>query len=212
MLDIGLISTIGFIHLVALISPGPDFVVACRNTLLYSRAVGFYTAIGFGLGIMVHISYAVFGLSWLIANHSFVFAIIQYLGAAYLIYIGVQSVRDFESKVDSNTTASLHSIAAVKAVRIGFITNLLNPKVTLFFLSLFSSMLTPAVSNVSLIVLSIFLVGSTMLWFSIVALFISHPRFTAVLKRHEKTVQQFFGVLLIGIGGFIVVVSLIDMF
>ena len=77
MLDIGLISTIGFIHLVALISPGPDFVVACRNTLLYSRAVGFYTAIGFGLGIMVHISYAVFGLSWLIANHSFVFAIIH---------------------------------------------------------------------------------------------------------------------------------------
>ena len=161
---------------------------------------------------MVHISYAVFGLSWLIANHSFVFAIIQYMGAAYLIYIGVQSVRDFESKVDSNTTVSLHSIAAVKAIRIGFITNLLNPKATLFFLSLFSSMLTPAVSNVSLIVLSIFLVGSTMLWFSIVALLISHPRFTAVLKRYEKTVQQFFGVLLIGIGGFIVVASLIDMF
>ena len=160
---------------------------------------------------MVHISYAVFGLSWLIANHSFVFAIIQYLGAAYLIYIGVQSVRDFESKVDSNTTASIHSIAAVKAVRIGFITNLLNPKATLFFLSLFSSMLTPAVTNASLIVLSILLVGSTMLWFSIVALLISHPRFTAVLKRYEKTVQQFFGVLLIGIGGFIVVASLIDM-
>ena len=211
MLDLGLIVTIGFIHLVALISPGPDFVVACRNTLLYSRATGIYTAIGFGLGILVHISYAVFGLSWLIANHAFVFAIIQYMGAAYLIYIGVQSLRDFESKVESNTTASSYSMAAVKAVRIGFITNVLNPKATLFFLSLFSSMLTPAVSNASLIALSILLVGSTMLWFSIVALLISHPRFTVVLKRYEKTVQQFFGVLLIGIGGFIVVASLIDM-
>ena len=211
MLDIGLIATIGFIHLVALISPGPDFVVACRNTLLYSRVTGIYTAIGFGLGILVHISYAVFGLSWLIANHAFVFAIIQYVGAAYLIYIGVQSFRDFESKGESNTTVSSHSIEAVKAVRIGFITNVLNPKATLFFLSLFSSMLTPAVSIVSLIVLSILLVGSTMLWFSLVALLISHPRFTAVLKRYEKTVQQFFGLLLIGIGGFIVVASLIDM-
>ena len=211
MLDLGLITTIGFIHLVALISPGPDFVVACRNTLLYSRATGIYTAIGFGLGILIHISYAVFGLSWLIANHAFVFAIIQYMGAAYLIFIGVQSFRDFESKVESNTTVSSHSIAAVKAVRIGFITNVFNPKATLFFLSLFSSMLTPTVSNVSLIVLSILLVGSTMLWFSVVALLISHPRFTAVLKRYEKTVQQFFGVLLIGIGGFIVVVSLIEM-
>ena len=211
MLDIGLIATIGFIHLVALISPGPDFVVACRNTLLYSRAIGIYTAIGFGLGIMVHISYAVFGLSWLITNHSFVFAIIQYMGAAYLIYIGVQSFSNFESKVNSNTSVSSLSIEAVKAVRIGLITNVLNPKATLFFLSLFSSMLTPDVSNASLIVLSILLVGSTMLWFSIVALLISHPRFTAVLKRYEKTVQQFFGVLLIGIGGFIVVASLIDM-
>ena len=211
MLDIGLIATIGFIHLVALISPGPDFVVACRNTLLYSRAIGIYTAIGFGLGIMVHISYTVFGLSWLITNHSFVFAIIQYIGAAYLIYIGVQSFSNFESKVNSNTSVSSLSIEAVKAVRIGLITNVLNPKATLFFLSLFSSMLTPDVSNASLIVLSILLVGSTMLWFSIVALLISHPRFTAVLKRYEKTVQQFFGVLLIGIGGFIVVASLIDM-
>lgn len=211
MLDIGLIATIGFIHLVALISPGPDFVVACRNTLLYSRAIGIYTAIGFGLGIMVHISYAVFGLSWLITNYSFVFAIIQYMGAAYLIYIGVQSFSNFESKVNSNTSVSSLSIEAVKAVRIGLITNVLNPKATLFFLSLFSSMLTPDVSNASLIVLSILLVGSTMLWFSIVALLISHPRFTAVLKRYEKTVQQFFGVLLIGIGGFIVVASLIDM-
>ena len=212
MFDLGFIATIGFIHLVALISPGPDFVVACRNTLLYSRAIGIYTAIGFGLGILVHISYAVFGLSWLIANNAFILAIIQYMGAVYLINIGVQSLRDFESKVESNTTASLHSIAAVKAVRMGFITNVLNPKATLFFLSLFSTMLTPEVSNASLIVLSILLVGSTMLWFSLVALLISHPRFTAGLNRYEKTVQQFFGVLLIGIGGFIVVASLIDMF
>ena len=211
MFDLGFIATIGFIHLVALISPGPDFVVACRNTLLYSRAIGIYTAIGFGLGILVHISYAVFGLSWLIANNAFILAIIQYMGAVYLINIGVQSLRDFESKVESNTTASLHSIAAVKAVRMGFITNVLNPKATLFFLSLFSTMLTPAVSNASLIILSILLVGSTMLWFSLVALLISHPRFTAVLNRYEKTVQQFFGVLLIGIGSFIVFASLIDM-
>lgn len=211
MFDLGFIATIGFIHLVALISPGPDFVVACRNTLLYSRAIGIYTAIGFGLGILVHISYAVFGLSWLIANNAFILAIIQYMGAVYLINIGVQSLRDFESKVESNTTASLHSIAAVKAVRMGFITNVLNPKATLFFLSLFSTMLTPEVSNASLIVLSILLVGSTMLWFSLVALLISHPRFTAVLNRYEKTVQQFFGVLLIGIGSFIVFASLIDM-
>ena len=210
MIDFGLLATVGLIHLVALVSPGPDFVVACRNTLLYSRAIGIYTAIGFGLGILVHISYAVFGLSWLIAKHAFVFTIIQVLGAAFLIVIGFQSLRVFESKVAFNTSASSHSITAVKAVRIGLITNVLNPKATLFFLSLFSSLLTPDVSNTSLIGLTILLVGSTMLWFSIVAVLISHPRFTTVLKRSEKAVQQFFGILLIGIGGFIVIASWID--
>lgn len=208
MIDFGLLATVGLIHLLALVSPGPDFVVACRNTLLYSRSIGIYTAIGFGLGIFVHISYAVFGLSWLIAKHAFVFSIIQYLGAAFLIFIGIQSLRDFESKVAINTAASSHSIAAAKAVRIGFITNVLNPKATLFFLSLFSSLLTPEVSNASLIVLGILLVGSTMLWFSLVALLISHPRFTMVIKRSEKAVQQFFGILLIGMGGVILLSSL----
>jgi threonine/homoserine/homoserine lactone efflux protein len=89
----------------------------------------------------------------------------------------------------------------------GFMTNVLNPKATLFFLSLFSTLLTPTVSPTTLMVISIILVTSTVLWFSLVALLISHPRFVAVLKRYEKTVQQFFGWLLIAIGGGIVAAS-----
>ena len=200
MLDFGLIAAFGLIHLVALVSPGPDFVVACRNSLLYSRTIGIYTAVGFGLGICVHISYAVFGLSWLIANNELIFTVIQYLGAFYLMLIGIQSLRSFQSQIGQQTETTSKRISPFLAVRIGFITNVLNPKATLFFLSLFSTMLNPTVGELTLVVISVLLVVTTIFWFSLVALLISHPRFTAVLKRYEKTVHHFFGVLLIGIG------------
>lgn len=205
MLDFGLIAAVGLIHMVALVSPGPDFVVACRNTLMYSRTIGIYTAVGFGLGICVHISYAVFGLSWLIANNELIFTVIQYLGAFYLILIGIQSLRSFQSQIGQETVSASSRISPFRAVRIGFITNVLNPKSTLFFLSLFSTMLNPTVGKLTLVVIAVLLVVTTILWFSLVALLISHPRFTTTLKRYEKTVHQFFGVLLIGIGGIILI-------
>ena len=205
MLDFGLIAAVGLIHLVALVSPGPDFVVACRNSLLYSRTIGIYTAVGFGLGICVHISYAVFGLSWLIANNELIFTVIQYLGAFYLMFIGIQSLRSFQSQIGQETVSASSRISPFRAVRIGFITNVLNPKATLFFLSLFSTMLNPTVGELTLVVIAVLLVVTTILWFSLVALLISHPLFTTVLKRYEKIVHQFFGVLLIGIGIIILV-------
>ena len=205
MLDFGLITAVGLIHLVALVSPGPDFVVACRNSLLYSRTIGIYTAMGFGLGIFVHISYAVFGLSWLIANNELIFTVIQYLGAFYLMLIGIQSLRSFQSHIGQETATASSRISPFRAVRIGFITNVLNPKATLFFLSLFSTMLNPTVGELTLVVIAVLLVVTTILWFSSVALLISHPHFTTTLKRYEKTVHRFFGVLLIGIGGIILI-------
>jgi RhtB (resistance to homoserine/threonine) family protein len=205
VLDFGLITAVGLIHLVALVSPGPDFVVACRNSLLYSRTIGIYTAVGFGLGICVHISYAAFGLSWLIANNELIFTVIQYLGAFYLMFIGIQSLRSFRSQIGQETATASSRISPFRAVRIGFITNVLNPKATLFFLSLFSTMLTPTVGELTLVVIAVLLVVTTILWFSLVALLISHPRFTTTLKRYEKTIQQFFWVLLIGIGGIILI-------
>ena len=205
MLDFGLIAAFGLIHLVALVSPGPDFVVACRNSLLYSRTIGIYTAVGFGLGICVHISYAVFGLSWLIANNELIFTVIQYLGAFYLMLIGIQSLRSFQSQIGQEPATASSRISPFRAVRIGFITNVLNPKATLFFLSLFSTMLNPTVGELTLVVIALLLVMTTILWFSLVALLISHPRFTSSLKRYEKTIHQFFGVLLIAIGVIILV-------
>lgn len=204
MLDLGFILTVVLIHSVALVSPGPDFVIACRNTMLYNRKTGIFTAVGFGLGIGVHISYAVFGLTWLISNNEVVFSLIQYAGASYLVFIGVKSLRSQNIAISNDSTKAKRKISKWKAVRIGFLTNVLNPKATLFFLSLFSTVLNPSVSSETLTLISIILVISTIIWFSLVAIFVSRRQFMIIVNRYEKRVNQFFGILLIGIGVVIV--------
>lgn len=87
-----IIFTVALIHLLAVISPGPDFIMITRNSLIYSRRTGIYSAIGLGLGILVHVTYSLVGIGLLISKSILLFNTIKYLGAAYLIYIGYKSI------------------------------------------------------------------------------------------------------------------------
>lgn len=92
MENIALIGSVLLVHLLATISPGPDFVVAVKNSMSYSRKTGTWTAIGCGLGISIHIMYCVAGLAVVISKYILLFDAIKYLGAAYLIYLDRKSV------------------------------------------------------------------------------------------------------------------------
>src|SRR3990167_6853963 len=87
-----IILTVALIHFLAVISPGPDFIMILRNSLIYSRKKGMFSAVGLGLGIMVHIIYSLVGIGLLISQSIVLFNIIKFLGAGYLIYIGVKSL------------------------------------------------------------------------------------------------------------------------
>ena len=125
---------------IAVISPGPDFIMAIRNSVIYSRKAGIFTALGFGLGVAVHVAYSIVGIAALIAQSVMAFTVIKYIGAAYLIYIGVKSLRSkgFQKTIDTHEKSdSKKDMSALEALRSGFITNLFNPKATMFFLALF---------------------------------------------------------------------------
>lgn len=126
--------------LLAAMAPGPDFIVAIRNTLAGSRRAGLLTAFGFGAGVLVHAAYCQAGLAALIAQSVAVFTAFKILGAAYLFYLGVQALRSrgmTEASLPSTPGAS-SALSDGQAFRSGFLTNLLNPKATLFFLALFT--------------------------------------------------------------------------
>lgn len=77
----------------AVISPGPDFVVAVRHGIIYSRRTGLFTALGFGLGALIHVTYCMIGIAAIIASSITAFNIIKIAGAAFLIFIGIKALR-----------------------------------------------------------------------------------------------------------------------
>ena len=195
-----MIATVTIAHLIALISPGPDFIVACRNAIQYSRKTGLWTAVGFGIGVCVHMSYAFFGLTWMISQSDILFTTMKYLGAVYLIYLGVSSLFLKNTKIDLKTDQRVSKIKWYTATKMGLLTNLLNPKASLFFLSLFTLVIGPEVNLTVMAILALILVSSTVLWFSLVAVFLTHQKTRYLFEGYQKQINRLFGMILIIIG------------
>ena len=123
------------------LSPGPDMLYTAARSLSQGIKAGILSALGIFSGCLVHISAAVFGLSKIIEESVLLFSIIKYAGAAYLIYLGLKSL--LRKKHESNTIASLSSISYRKIFFQGVITNVLNPKVAIFFLSFLPQFIDP---------------------------------------------------------------------
>ncbi len=197
---LALIGTVTLIHLLGVISPGPDFIVVVKNSLTYSRRTGIWTAVGMGAGISVHMLYCVLGLALLISQSILLFTIIKFLGAAYLVYLGITAILSKSQAVSVTAEESKAEISRWQAVRIGFLTNALNPKVTLFFLSLFTLVIDPATPGIILMVMSLIMITNTTLWFTIVALAFTQERVQHQLNRFQSVFNKFLGGALVALG------------
>lgn len=197
---IALIGTVTLIHLLAVISPGPDFVVAVKNSLTYSRLTGIWTALGFGLGIGVHIIYCAAGLALIISQSIMLFNVIKLLGAAYLIYIGVQAIRSRSSHQVIEAEQPAQDLSPFEALKMGFLTNVLNPKATLFFLSLFTLVISPETPLAITAIMSMIMIVNTALWFSLVAIFFTQERIRKGFNKFQGVFNKVLGGLLIGLG------------
>lgn len=200
MKHLALIGTVSLVHLLAVISPGPDFLMAVRNSLAYSRRTGIWTAVGFGCGIAVHIAYCVAGFGLLLSKSPWLYDAVRWLGAIYLAYVGVRSLLAKSGALEIGEAGPRADIPALAAVRSGFLTNVLNPKATLFFLSLFTLVIAPGTPVPVLLVLSAVLVGQTILWFSLVAVLMTRARLRAAFARRQGAVNKGLGALLLAIG------------
>ncbi|MCK5824149.1 MAG: LysE family transporter [Ichthyobacteriaceae bacterium] len=201
---LSLIATVSTVHILGLISPGPDFIMAIKNSLTYSRKTGIWTSVGFGLGISVHLFYCIAGLALLISKSDILFTTIKFLGSGYLIYIGVMSLTSKSANSNIASTNMLPDISKFQAIKSGFITNILNPKATLFFLSIFSFVVAPETPKYVLAIISFIMIATTILWFSLVSVFFSIPKITNVFNKSQKVLNSVLGVLLISVGVMVV--------
>jgi len=148
-----------FASLVLNITPGADMLyVATRSTSQGVKA-GIVSAFGIMAGCIVHLVAAVAGLSAIIANSATAFSIIKYAGAAYLFYLGLQSLFSKQNKFELKTDMVRKSLSSIFWQ--GVVTNVLNPKVALFFLAFLPQFINIKTGDVKW---QIFLLGT---WFNI---------------------------------------------
>ena len=183
---------------IALISPGPDFVIVVRNSLLYSHRTAVFTAFGVALSNLFHISYTLLGLE-LIANY---IVIVQYLGAGYLIYIGIKGLLSKKTDVSSVQLQdnTLNEISIFKAVQMGFLNGVLNPKAMLFFISLFSVVINPETPKIQLFLYAALIFIEGFMWFSVVAFCFSRKRVRVKFTSVSYWIDRVTGGILVFLG------------
>lgn len=194
------------ITLLAVISPGPDFAMVSRNSLLLSRRAGVLTACGIGAGVVIHVSYTLVGVGVLIQQSLWLFTLLKAIGAAYLIYLGICMLR--HAGVAASSRANPAATSDFAALKIGFLTNALNPKTTIFIVSLFMQVVNPQTPLSVQIGYGLFIAVAHILWFAAVALLFSAPGVNARLLRLRKGIDRAFGGLLIAFGTLLAVAGI----
>ncbi|MEQ9885151.1 LysE family transporter [Pectobacterium zantedeschiae] len=183
-----------------MLSPGPDFFLVIRNAARYPRAAAMMTALGVICGVATHMAYCVAGLAVVITTTPWLFNVLKYAGAAYLIWIGIQALfTRGGSKMDvSNLTQQ--SVSLKKAFLQGYLCNLLNPKATLFFLAMFTQVLNihSGIGEKLWYAMIIWLL-SLVWWPLLVVLFQSEPVRRGLAKA-QKLVDKLLGTVLIALG------------
>lgn len=186
------------VTLLVMVSPGPDMVIVMRNTMIGGQSAGLRTSLGILTGNLVHISYCVAGIGWLISQSIVAFSVLRYAGAAYLVYLGILSFREQKSAL---TEGSLPARNRQRTWYLqGFINNVLNPKGTLFYLGVFTIVITPdTTAGVTLLLIAIMISISALFWVFFVFT-LGRPAIRQLIDRFQTLTNRIFGTLLIALG------------
>ena len=209
-LDLPLIVSIFFIHWVAMMSPGPDFLLVSKNALTSSTSNGLATATGIASGIVLHLAYCILGIAVLVSQSIILFNVVKILGGVYLIYLGIKcllSKPTTSQEITYNAQPKIHQKTLWQSFREGFVTNALNPKVTIFFLSIFTTIVAPETNMATKIAMGVIIVVSNIVWFSTEVFVLSRPLIQAKFLRYRQRIDRVFGVLLCGLGLKVMVTS-----
>ena len=130
-----------------ILAPGPDMFYVMTRGMAHGRRAGIVSAIGVVCGILVHTTAAAFGLTLLLKTSAFAFLVIKFIGAIYLLYLGIQAWRD-KSTFRLQTSASIAKSSALFWQ--GVLSNVLNPKIAIFFLAFLPQFVDKGSSHVTL--------------------------------------------------------------
>lgn len=195
--------SVGLIMLVSVMLPGPDFALVSKNAVLHSRRAGIMTSLGIVSAVFVHMTYCILGVAVVIANSLILFTTIKFIGAGYLIYIGIGAFRARSAGLGKDIVEGKkdkEGLSDWAAFRQGFLCNLLNPKATLFFLALFTVIIKPGTPTLIQAAYGLQMALLAGIWFCSLSVLLSHRRVVSIVDNMELYVEKVLGILLVGFG------------
>ncbi|MDG1164365.1 MAG: LysE family transporter [Porticoccaceae bacterium] len=192
---------ISSIHLLAAAAPGPDFVLVSQQTLSNGKRAGLLCSLGIALGLSIHILYSSLGLAAIIANSSSALWGIKLLGGCYLIYLGISGLSARAANKQAIEVTATTEFSALKTIGLGFLCNALNPKAPIYFVSLFTVVLSQDTPAQHLVIYGLWMMLLQLAWFSFLTLLLSRPVVTRKFQRMGHWIDRLAGgaMLLLGL-------------
>lgn len=195
-------------HALAVASPGPDFAIVLKQSIAHGRRTAIWTSLGVGTAILLHVGYSLLGIGLLIRSSEAWFNGVKYVGAAYIAWLGLQALRAQPRAASAapeggeSNPPSRHGAFAT-----GFLTNALNPKVTLFFISLFVLVVSPRTPKLIQAGYGLWMALVTMGWFSLVSVLFTREDVRGKFLAHGHWIDRALGVVFLGFAAMLVVAS-----
>jgi threonine/homoserine/homoserine lactone efflux protein len=175
-----------------------------RNALMYGRRAAVMTAFGINVGILFWVMAAALGLAAVVSTSATAFAAIKLAGAAYLVYLGLQALRsagkDRQENQPENQPMARSAPSSRLAFRQGLVSNILNPKIAVFFTSLLPQFVGAHGSAGNLLLLGLLFNAMGVAWLLCYATAVARGRNVLVRPRVKRTLDRISGLVLVGLG------------
>ena len=187
------------------VTPGADTMLVVRNVLRGGRQDGIATSIGVSCGLLVHATFSALGISVILAHSAMAFSVVKFIGAGYLVWLGIQSLRSAFTQYGQDGFAKDPEQAKTSSFRASFLegllTNVLNPKVAIFYLAFLPQFIAPIdpVFKTSLLLASIhWAMGIS--WLLILSVLFGHTRQFLLRTSVRRLLDGLCGTILTGLG------------
>lgn len=186
--------------------PGPDNIFVLTESLTKGQRNGIAISTGLSFGVLIHTLATATGLSIIIQQSAFVFSLIKYIGAAYLFFLAYQSFKEKKPLIQIEIENSNQQVQVFSLIRKGFLMNILNPKVSLFFIAFLPQFISSKGFNITIqmIILGIIFMLQSWLVFSLIAVSsgklnkqVKNPRFWKITKWRKISVLSILALALI---------------
>ncbi|GHE99372.1 LysE family translocator [Thalassotalea profundi] len=179
------------------LSPGPSLALVIRNTLNGGSQQGYATALSHGFGVALYAAITATGIGIIIVKSPTLYSVIQYAGAAFLLYLGVKALMSKKQSVDLNSNSQHRANITVNGWRDGFLIAFLNPKLAIFFLALFSQFVDENAAWQQKAIMTSTVGFIDALWYIIVAYALSRGPVLEKLKNNSHIIDKITGCFLI---------------